>query len=415
MKYLIKVIFSLFLLTSSLTAPTFQCFDNLCNEEDYEYPYPYGMDEFIKLPNPIVSTAFTIYQQNPQYMLEIAAATNSIVNAMWLEATSDNQLFIDYDSGMKVFLRVLDKLKLSEGEPTYLNLTNAFAQLNQEAVDQQDEENFELTLNDIEACYSALIYDLKSAASQIDAEYYDEEEELAIAYLLDAEVQLENLLQKFTSNSLIQKYAYYSFQPLFLNALVHLQVLNMIAFRNLKCNYANITAAQNTLNHAKSLHMTYSSLLQNYSSQAMNWRLSLIDQLNCSSDEGKRYIPCLGQCDGSYEDVQVFTYTFGDPFTNFTDVRDNYVYDEEYGGGLIGGPCNLAAVITQEYNQYTQGLQDGTASFFNSFLIAWSEIGNQFPNADQSLIQQLACGVVCNPQPISTIGGWGVVDSGYIQ
>lgn len=350
-------------------------------DEEINCPYPNIIND--NIPNPIVNTTFTSFGQNPLFAAQIATLSDQIAETISNAITS--AAFQTYNAAVAtaalesipIFGSIIASfqslsINISSQTTTIENLLNDYGNVITSEIVNDIESA--IMQNDITNCLSSYNADVQGWIDAISSINNLTETNLILSTLLSVLTPIEVAYQGFVDGP-YSEYPYYTAQMLYINAIMHLNVLNMMA---LTCQiaYANQNQEGNSvtyyLQEAQTMNTSYINLLQQYSTNAVAYRLSFISSLQCDfgDSEGQYY-------NGSVFDLEtLLSYYFTDNFVNQTISSEHDAEYEQYSNGnemLCDEEQGQMGVAT--YN-YIIAVQKGTAAFFDSFVSNFSSINS---------------------------------------
>jgi len=291
---------------------------------------------FYTLPNPMVNTTLTVFSQNPSFINDVTSLSNQIASAIVAASSASNP----FSSIMGPFGSILGCFGLGSSGQSITELTNLFVTfselIGQEAQMSEVQGDITTYLSNLNSWNS----DLTLVASLTNAsDIYSQ--------LTPILVDLNEAYGSF-QNQVFSQYAYYTMQPLFLNAVIHVNVLSMLSLTNAILGRSQDSETYQA--NAISIYNSYVTLLEIYSAYATAYRLSFITQLEICPEE-------FGGCPPE------------DPFTVYY-FQDNFLSGDPivWHGEEIGCPGFLP---NGALNSYTQAVSSGTSDFFNSLVTSY--------------------------------------------
>jgi len=271
------------------------------------------------LPNPMVNTTLTVFSQNPSLMNNVMVLSNQIASAM-VSADQESTLL---SSIMGPFAQILSGFGFGN-QNSIDEIVNLFVTFS-ELIGQ------EVEMAEVQSQMSNYVANLNSGYSDLEtiAALNDLEDLYSALYPILIDV---NEAYSSFQNPVFSQYAYYTMQPLFMNAVIHISVFSMLSAASAGLGYSYDSKIWEA--NATSYYNSYVTLLQQYSTNAINYRLRFIT------------LP---------DDSEAGMYSFQDNFLSGNPV----VYE--------GCPAFVNAV----FDDYTQAVSSGTSDFFNSLVTSF--------------------------------------------
>jgi len=286
-------------------------------------------------------------------MNDVTEASNQIAQQI-VTAIQEASAASSMNSIISMFTRgVLGGLGLGNDGSTISDITNLFTTL-ASIIGQ------ELQISDTQAGVQTYNSDFESWMSDLN--------QLPNLSSMDIQEQLVNINDKlneaftnFQSNPTFTQYAYYTCQPLYINAVLHVNVLSMLALAEQAVGFND---SEYYLYEAVTMQQSYLTLLQNYAAQTGPYRASFITSVDTSEQ------PSCGGLEGDYGK---YTFSFQDNFVGTTVVQEQ----DDKKDGL----CDAA--IQQAQSSYVQAVESGTTAYFDQYFTSYS---NYNPNQGSAFL-----------------------------
>lgn len=281
------------------------------------------------VPNPVVNVTLTAFSQNPQFINDIVSDSYQIGE---LAAH-------DFSTGDVLSLPLITSLISNLS----LNLMQTVEDINNLLIQFGSIIGQESTMQTAQAAisnFTSTINETLAVLQNVDLNILPTQNLTNILF-----GQLEQNYQNFANIPAFAQYAYYTAQPLFINALVHMATLNsylIVCYYDSSCQSYPLTIQE--------LYTSYLSLLQQYASTAVSYRMYF---MNLDSE----YLYMSDIC--------------GDE-SCMPWPEDLYKFDDSFTGYQV----SLEALEGEDNPQigrcYEQAIQDGTSAFFDGLATSFS-------------------------------------------
>jgi hypothetical protein len=136
-------------------------------------------------------------------------------------------------------------------------------------------------------------------------------------YLREIEYGLGEIHQGFKNNDVLRKYGYYFVHQLYLNALMHVNVQNLLVASD-----NNKDERKHKLQRSKDLYTDYKSLINDYADKAHDFRMSKILDVSCDCN------PCDDRS-GGFHQRRRHTYWWKDEIAMTDRISEYAQYNDD--------------------------------------------------------------------------------------
>jgi len=326
------------------------------------------------LPNPLVDTTLTSFGQNPFFASQVASISSQIAQNIASAITQADDELANYESlgSIPIFGSIIQSLQglsinISSQTSAIQGLLGNF---NSVIGNEVDSAIVQSAINEYNG-------DVNGWQSQINTIQNLSDMNAILPTLISVETLIQQGYENFLSGSTFYQYPYYTTQLLYINAIMQVNVLNLLA---LSCKIASklgqgdIENAKDSYEYsdmAQTMTTNYVNLLQEYANNAISYRMGFITSVQCNSNEE--------------ETTQINHYSFADNFTGQTIATLQVGYDTADNYPCFGYGVQMQAAQAA----YSQAIQSATASVFDAFYSNFTSITSAFTDTESESLASM--------------------------